>query len=321
MKKSLAVILSVLLLLSLCACGKSAQSAVKTEAAYDYAAPAEAPAAPMPEPAAAEEGYGGFSADSNALTDSVAGAEADPGYDKIIYSASATVETTEFEDTLDKLGELVKQYGGFIQSSSVNGANYYNRSRGYESSRSAYYTIRVPSTVFSELMGKLSTLGNVPYSYTYTDNITAQYYDTDARLTAYKTQEARLLEMMELAETVEDVITIEEKLTDLRYRIESLQSTLNNWDRQVNYSTIDLGIEEVQEYTPEAVEKLGFGRQLWLALRDGCRGFVSLLKDAVLWLVAALPVLLVLAAAAVVVIVSLRRRAKKKAAKQTDAEK
>ena len=90
-----------------------------------------------------------------------------------------------------------------------------------------------------------------PIPHTYTENVTSQYYDTQARLTAYQTQEARLLEMMEKAETVEDIITIEEKLTDLRYRIESLQSTLKNWDRQVSYSTISLDVEEVQEYTPE----------------------------------------------------------------------
>ena len=45
-------------------------------------------------------------------------------------------------------------------------------------------------------MGSLSTLGNVPYSYTYTENVSAQYYDVQSRLTAYKTQETRLLEMM-----------------------------------------------------------------------------------------------------------------------------
>ena len=64
-----------------------------------------------------------------------------------------------------------------------------------------------------------------------------------SRLTAYKTQETRLLEMMEKAQTVEDTITIEEKLTELQYKIDSLQSSLNIWDRHVNYITISLNVQ------------------------------------------------------------------------------
>lgn len=326
MKKILALVLSAVMLLSLCACGKAAQSSYSTaNVATDQAAPAEAPMMyePMPEPEFyAEEGFGGFAVDSGETLDTAADPTADPAYDKIIYSANATVETTEFDQTITALDGLLKQYGGFVQSSSVNGSNYYNRSRGYESLRSAYYTIRIPGSSFSELMGRLSTLGNVPYSNTYTDNITSQYYDTDARLTAYKTQETRLLEMMEIAETVEDVITIEDRLTELRYQIERLQSQLNNWDRQVNYSTLELSIEEVREYTPEVFEKVSFGRQMWLSLRDGFKDFVEFMKDLLLVLLASLPVLIFLGVPCFFIVRAIRRRRKaKRAAKAAKAEK
>lgn len=83
-----------------------------------------------------------------------------------------------------------------------------------------------------------------------------------SRLTAYKTQETRLLEMMEKAQTVEDTITIEEKLTELQYKIDSLQSSLNNWDRQVNYSTISLNVQEVGEYTEQQAVTISYGQRL-----------------------------------------------------------
>ena len=180
----------------------------------------------------------------------------DENPEKIIYSADATVETTEFDKTLEELAALIKEYGGWVQSSSINGANYYSISRGSSYNRSADYTIRIPSDKFQTVMGSLSTLGNIPYSYTYTENVSAQYYDVQSRLTAYKTQETRLLEMMEKAQTVEDTITIEEKLTELQYKIDSLQSSLNNWDRQVNYSTISLNVQEVGEYTEQQLKWL-----------------------------------------------------------------
>ena len=148
---------------------------------------------------------------------------------------------------------------------------------------------------FNELMNSLSTLGNVPYTYTYTENVTAQYYDVQARLKALQAQETRLLEMMELAETVEDIITIEDKLTDVRYRIDSFQSSLNNWDRRVAYSTLNITVKEVQVYTPETVTKITYGEELRRAFTDALKNAGQFFKDLLVFLVSALPTLVILA--------------------------
>ncbi len=328
-KKLFALALAVLMLLSLCACGSKGSAASRTESAQgapattfygaesglfragkasdDYdSSYAYEPEAPM---AGAEEAAFGLSAASNTAA---AGdkTEAPPSagdiaVDKIIYSASATVETTDFDGTVEKLEALIAQYGGFVESSSVSGNNYYRSSHGYASQRSADYRIRIPSRDFGTVMNSLSTLGNVPYSNTYTENITSQYYDSQARLEAFRTQEKSLLEMMEKAETVEDLLKIQDHLTDVRYRIESLQSTLTNWDRQVSYSTISLSVQEVQDYTPEA--KLSFGQQLSLALSRGLNAIGEFFRDLPLWLLEALPALLVLAVIVVLAVLIVRR--------------
>ena len=309
MKKTLSLLLAVLLVFALCACGSADSASSAPSAAYDMvstetAYPAEAP----------EEDYGGFAVAGGTQLETGSGAAPEGSPEKLIYSASATVETTEFDRTIEKLSALVEQYGGFVESSSINGSNYYTQSRGYSSERYASYVIRVPSGKFSALMGSLSTLGNVPYSHTYTENITAQYYDTDARLTAYQTQEARLLEMMEAAETVEDLIAIEEKLTELRYQIESLQSTLKNWDRQVAYSTLDLEVQEVIEYTPES--RMSYGQELALALTNGRRRTGELFKDLLLAIVGALPALVILAVVLAILIPVWKKHRKARRAKK-----
>ena len=312
MKKTLSLLLAALLVFSLCACGSANSAASTPSAAYDMATTEAAYPYPDEEQAAAE--YGGFAAAEDALLNTGGGTAPEGMPEKLIYSASATVETTTFDETVEKLSALVAEYGGFVESSSINGSNYYTQSRGYSSERYASYVIRVPSNKFSTLMSSLSTLGNVPYSHTYTENVTAQYYDTDARLTAYKTQETRLLEMMEMAESVEDLISIEEKLTELRYQIESLQSTLNNWDRQVNYSSLSLEVQEVIEYTPES--RMSYGQELALALTNGLKRAGQFFKDLLLWLVGALPTLVVLAVALAVAIPLLKNRIKKRRAKK-----
>ena len=313
MKKALSLLLAVLLVFALCACGSANSASSAPAASYDMAYTEDAYSAE------AEE-YGGFAVTGGTQLESGSGAAPEGSPEKLIYSASATVETTEFDGTIEKLSALVEQYGGFVESSSVNGSNYYTQSRGYSSTRCASYVIRVPSDKFSALMGSLSTLGNVPYSHTYTENITAQYYDTDARLTAYQTQEARLLEMMEAAKTVEDLIAIEEKLTELRYQIESLQSTLKNWDRQVAYSTLDLEVQEVVEYTPES--RMSYGQELALALSSGLKRTGEFFKDLLLAIVGALPALVILAVVlAILIPVWKKRRKARKARKNPPAEK
>lgn len=319
MQKLCAVLLSCLLLLALSACGSSANSYAKTsESAY---APAGAPAA----------AYGGFRDDSYAYDvaateaempmdepvprpEETAGGSANaPAVDpeKIIYSASVNVETTDFDATLAKLDALVARCGGFVESSSLNGSNYYSQSRGYASNRSAEYTLRIPSSRFHELMNSLSELGNVPYSHTWSENISAQYYDVEARLTACRAQEARLLEMMEAAETVEDLIKIEDRLADLRYQIESLQSTLRNWDRQVSYSAVSLSISEVTIYTP--TEEPGYLSQLQEAAGDGFRAMGRFFRNLSLGLAELLPLLILVA---VLLLIFLPRLKKRRAAKR-----
>lgn len=298
MKKRIALLLALLMALSLCACGSSSknQMASSTEsAAYDSSpmepAPNAAPAsgfATMDSVASAGE-YGEYDSGTDG------GDVPDENPEKIIYSADATVETTDFDKTLEELAALIKEYGGWVQSSSINGANYYSISRGSSYNRSADYTIRIPSDKFQTVMGSLSTLGNVPYSYTYTENVSAQYYDVQSRLTAYKTQETRLLEMMEKAQTVEDTITIEEKLTELQYKIDSLQSSLNNWDRQVNYSTISLNVQEVGEYTEQQAVTISYGQRLLNAFTDSLKGAGRFFKNLLVFLVSALPTLVILA--------------------------
>ncbi len=332
-KRTVLVLLSLTLLLNLCGCGRSEsshsgsmyaasqQSAYNTAVYDDYAMEAEE--MPIPMPAA-----GGFSESAAAYAEKDAsdGQEEMPAEtpDKIIYSADVTVETTEFEETTARVTAMTEACGGWIEQSSVSGSNYYQKSRGNASTRDATYTLRIPSARFRELMQEMTELGNIPYSHIYTENVTSQYYDSEAHLKAYRTQEERLLEMMELAESVEDVIIIEDRLTELRYQIESIQSRLNNWDRRVSYSTLYLTVKEVREYTPEEIVNPTYGEELAQALKEGLRNAGQFVKDLLVFLVEALPLLVILVPLAWLVIWLLmklirrggkERRAERKAAR------
>ena len=166
-----ALLLAMMMLLSLCACGSSRSSAGKSSAqteagAYSYNSSYDVAEEAMPMAMMDYDGDYGFSAVETSAAaysndaGSGAGSSDAPAEnpDKIIYSSDVTVETTQFDETIGKISGLVEEYGGWIESSSVSGSNYYQKSRGSASTRDASYTLRIPSGRFQELMDGLSGL-------------------------------------------------------------------------------------------------------------------------------------------------------------------
>ena len=157
MKKVLCLLLAVWLL-GLCACG----GAAKETAAYD-SSPAE-PAAMAEEYAEAEMAYDGVSASPNYSIGTADGGDSGTTVnrrfdsEKIIYSCYAEIETLTFEESCREVTQLIARYGGFLESSTVSGHDYYGEGR-----RSAEYIIRIPRESFEEVTGSLSNIGSVPY--------------------------------------------------------------------------------------------------------------------------------------------------------------
>lgn len=332
MKKStrlFVLLLAMVLAISLLGCGASSKMNSGAGASFDAATEETAPAEiPMigyhDSPVAAEEDYsfelpmadpGNQIASAGTDADEAASyggandgsAPADMS-EKIIYNSQVTLETTEFDDTLEKVAALVRELGGYMESTSISGSNYNSIARGNAGTRSAYYEIRIPSANFSQLNSDLSALGNVPYNRTYTENITTQYYDVQSRLNAYKVQEDRLLEMLAIAETVEDMLSIQQQLTEVQYEIDSLTGTLRYYDNQVNYSTVDLTVEEVREYTPSPTVTLTYWERMRQEFGESLRSTGRFFTESFLWLVTSLPWLIPLAAGVTAVIWLLRRR-------------
>ena len=313
MKKTLSLVIAIILAVSLCGCGSVKEAATMPS----YASSASANGVYEMAPAAmGEEGFGSYDY-AMPEPEVMAGKSGESGNDapdadpaKIIYTADVKVETTEFDSSVEALLKMIEENGGYVESSSVNNANYSTIASGKSYLRSANYVLRIPAAAFDKLMSSLSQLGNVPSQNVYTENVSAQYYDTQARLKNYSAQEERLNELLEKANTVSEILEIENELTEVRYRIESLQTTLNSWDRQVSYSTVYLNLAEVKEYTPES--KIGFGKQLGKAFEDG----FELLKDFVLWLAEALPVLVVAGAIIVGIVALIRKCAGKRKEKK-----
>ena len=326
----LAILLAMLLALTiLTGCGATSKSMAAADSApaesYQYNMTAESPAE---EPASMETKADYDTAETEEAYDTVAteaggGAETPEPDDsvadytaKIIYTASVSIETTEFDKAVAALESQVQKIGGFVESSNVTGDTQYN-SDGTTSivNRWAYYTVRIPCEQFEAFLHETEGFGNVISTSRDAQNVTSAYTDYEARLSSLNTQEERLLDMLSKSEDVETLIALEQRLSDVRYEIESIERSLRNYDMQIKYSTVDLDLREVEVYTPTVPVRRTFSQKLSDSLSDGWTGFTRGVQNIILGLASALPALILLAVIVIVVIVLVKNARKKRRAK------
>lgn len=276
-RKLFAILLALVMLL-LTACGGSSKGAPQENAAMDMA---------MAEPAAMEEAMEVGS--GNSLTTSDTGSTALPESRKWIITMDMSVETEDLDSMLSALDEEIVALDGYVEGQNIHNGSAYSQRRY----RSASLTIRIPAESVDQFTREVEGICNVVNSDKNLEDITLTYVSTESRMKALQTEEARLLELMEQAETMSDLLEIEARLTDVRYELESVTSRLRTYDNQVNYATIYLYIDEVQEYTPVAE------RTVWQRISED---FVSNLKslgddivDVFVWVLVTSPYLVVYA--------------------------
>lgn len=220
---------------------------------------------------------------------------------KLIRNVDIEVETETFDELLGTVEEKTQRLSGYIeQSSTYNGSSYYGREN-----RNANLTIRIPAENLDAFLSSLAEVSNVIRRDENVTDVTLQYVDLESHKEALVTEQNRLLQLLEQAENVEDIITIESRLSEVRYQLESMESQLRTMDNQVSYSTVYLYINEVRKLTPvdeqSVWEKIstGFVNSLWSVgngLADFVIDFIINLPYIVLWGVILAAVILIIRA-------------------------
>ena len=289
MKKLTALLLTTVLVLTLfTACGASsiAQSApaMKGDYAVEEMAP-EAPAAMMNSISGAGE----------------TGSTALPENRKWIVTVHMDAETEDLDTLMTGLDETINGLNGYVEDQDIyNGSNYASYRR-----RNANLTIRIPAEDVNRFTEAVSGIANVVSTNVSREDITLTYVATESKVTALKTEETRLLELLAQAENMSDLLEIEARLSDVRYELEHHSSQLRLYDNQVDYATIYLYISEVQEYTPVAE------KTVWERIRDGftdsIEGVADGFVDFFVWITASSPYLVVWGIIIALIVLILRK--------------
>ena len=314
-KKLMIAMLSAAMALMLCFAGCSSNSkgmpdgynyAVTEDAAYTE--PAEAPA-----PGAATAYEYGLDTSAYADMDKAKLNTGDMyGGRKIIRNYDISLATNTFDDDLAYINAKLSELGGYVLSSSLSGS----KPEAYgDSGRSLSMTLRVPAEKASDFVSGVQQLGKVDYIHDYTDDVTDQYFDVDTRLAVLKDQLERLRAIMVETDNLADIITLEERISEVMLQIEELTGTLKRYDALIAYTTIDLSINERNAISGPADTK-GTGERISEGFTDTLNGVATFFVNFFVWFVSSLPVLIILAAITVAVVFIVKHAVKKNRAKK-----
>ena len=270
MKKALSILLSLMLLLSLAACGAKSDSMAMNGATASQNTSAAAPSMPMPAP---EMGFD-YAAPEETVYDSVSSSGSStttvsstlPENVKMIYRGYLYLESTGFDAAVSGLEALVAEMGGYFESSELN---------NYSPYRTAYYVVRVPSAQYQPFCGRVGQLAQVNSQRHTTENVSEAYYDTESRLITQRTKLERLQELLAKADVMEDIITLESAIAETELQIERLTGTLRKYDALVDYATVEINLNEVYQLTEQEQPVIGFGAKLVEAFKTGTSNFVN----------------------------------------------
>lgn len=272
-----------------------------------------APEAPMESPVVSEKEY--LTTDNTAYENQT---------EKLIYSVNLDIETKDIDYALEEIYARIKEYGGIIQDERQNnmGNVIYDDYYRHMGNANAYIYVRVPQENYENFINSIEDKdGNIVISdiSKSVQNMTKVYYDTESRLRSLRVQEERLFEFMESANSVSEMLDVEDRLTDVQYEIDSATNSLATIDNDVKYSKVSLNISEVIKYTDKPENPKNFFERVWSYIKGSADNFTDTLEY---WLETAIymiPYVFVLVLVYIVIIKIKRKvQAKRKAKKELE---
>lgn len=233
---------------------------------------------------------------------------------KWIITMNLTAETENLDGALEAIAAQIQAMEGYVEGQNISGG-----SAGSGRHRYASLTIRVPADRVDSFVEEISGLTNVVSNSRSVQDITLTYSDTEGRVAALETEQTRLLELMEQAENMSDLLEIEERLTEVRYQLESYASTLRLYDNQVDYATVSLYITEVEKYTP--VEEPGFWEKITSGLAESFADLIDAIVAFAAWFIIDLPYLVLIALVVWAVVGFTKRSIRKRKARKEKSDK
>lgn len=242
----LAMIVAAILLLTGCGSGSSAKNASRAQSV------GAAPAADM---ASAEQGYApptaGMEADPVGET-----ASAVPADRKEILNAEVEMRVEDAEEALAQLSQATQAAGGYVQETSQSGTR--------ESGIRIRLTLRVPAEKYRSVVDLLPSLGEVQERREWSEDVTAEYVDLEARIATKEAHLAQLQKLYAQTGTISEMIQLEQEISRVTADLESMKGRYRVLSSQVALSTVKVSL-----YEPGVPMPAPAPRNVWERMKVG----------------------------------------------------
>ena len=238
--------------------------------------------------------------------------------EKKIRTVNLSLECKSMEGAEKELKDKVKAQGGYIESEDYSAISQWNDTKRMN------FTIRLPKGNVDSFLDFLNGEGRILSKSENLQDVRLQYRDAKNHIKALETEQERILALMEKAETVDQLIALENRLTEIRYQLDSYNSEILDYDNKVDFSTIYL---ELQESIDGKINQSG-NYSFFDRVRDGffqnLFGIRLFFEDTALFVLVFIPqILLVLLAIIAIVFANkklLNRKKKEKKPEQNKVE-
>lgn len=232
----------------------------------------------------------------------------DPNKERLlIRTVSMVTETKDIETVKNDIETQVKSCGGYIENANMSGTGK-NRDL-----RTANYTIRIPADKVDSLISQIGNSCTVLSSNENSTDVTLEYVDTQAKIESLRVEYDQLMKLLKEANDLDTIIVLQNRITDVRYEIESYESRIRVLENQVTYATLNLTIREVLEETVvEPAHIPTFGEQIAEQFKETWENTKEFGKNLVLVIIACLPGIIFLGINAIIVIIIIKLIKKKR---------
>lgn len=260
-----------------------------------------------------DEGYSGENGEASGDDGSILRKQEDQ---KIVYTGEMEIQTLDYDKSVADIKQKIREMGGFSEYEKENDYDYgwYDYEPGSyrkDKNRTLNITARIPSDNFETFMASVGETGKVMNKSVRAENISQVYAETETYKLALEKEQSRLLQMMDKAETIEDMIAVESRLSEVERQLSMYKTDLAAMDKDVEYSTVSIEIEEVVRYS-ETKTGTSFGERLSNAFTESIAGFILFCQELILMIVRVFPFIIIIGIIIVIAVKSSKKNNKKK---------
>ncbi len=220
---------------------------------------------------------------------------------KTAQTADLHMKVSDVPAVVDQIIALSNQNGGYTVSSHIYRVN---------ENVQAQLALKIPQTNLPAVINSISGLGEVTDKVITSQDVTEEFYDSQARLKVLQAKEQRLLGLMDKAADIAEIISVENELTKTRSEIEVLSGRLQYLSNITDFSQLNITLRHGVPGVVKAPQ--GTWGKAWQGLISSLNGVMNFASELVVLFFVILPWLVILGGLAwVVYYIRKRYRVKK----------